>query len=81
MTWPTRVALTLVRAYQLALAPFAGGACRFHPSCSEYASQAFETHGAWRGAALTLRRIARCHPLAAPGVDPVPPAPRQVPSP
>jgi len=73
MTWPARIALLLVRAYQLALSPFAGGACRFEPSCSEYAMQAFETHGARRGAQLTFRRVMRCHPLARPGFDPVPP--------
>lgn len=73
MTWPARGALLLVRAYQLALSPFAGGACRFEPSCSAYAMQAFETHGARRGALLTVRRVMRCHPLARPGFDPVPP--------
>jgi putative membrane protein insertion efficiency factor len=73
MTWTARGALLLVRAYQLALSPFAGGACRFEPSCSAYAMQAFETHGARRGALLTLRRVMRCHPLARPGFDPVPP--------
>jgi putative membrane protein insertion efficiency factor len=73
MTWAARGALLLVRAYQLALSPFAGGACRFEPSCSAYATQAFETHGARRGALLTMRRVVRCHPLARPGFDPVPP--------
>jgi putative membrane protein insertion efficiency factor len=73
MTWTARAALLLVRAYQLALSPFAGGACRFEPSCSAYALQAFETHGARHGALLTLRRVLRCHPLARPGFDPVPP--------
>ncbi len=73
MTWTARGALLLVRAYQLALSPFAGGACRFEPSCSAYALQAFETHGARRGALLTMRRVMRCHPLARPGFDPVPP--------
>lgn len=78
MTWPTRVALLAVRAYQLALSPFAGGACRFDPSCSSYALQAIDTHGAWRGTLLAIRRVARCHPFARPGVDPVPPRPRHV---
>lgn len=73
MTWAARGALTIVRAYQLALSPFAGGACRFEPSCSTYAMQAFEAHGARRGAMLTMRRVMRCHPLARPGFDPVPP--------
>lgn len=74
MTWGTRIALVAVRAYQLVLAPFAGGACRFEPSCSVYAQQAIVTHGAWRGVRLALARVARCHPFAAPGLDPVPPA-------
>jgi putative membrane protein insertion efficiency factor len=69
-----RLAVALVRGYQLLLAPFAGGACRFHPSCSEYAMEAIAVHGAWRGLALALRRVARCHPFAASGFDPVPPA-------
>jgi putative membrane protein insertion efficiency factor len=73
VTWSARVALTLIHAYQLGLAAFAGGACRFEPSCSVYASQAIEAHGTWRGSLLALRRLSRCHPLAAPGIDPVPP--------
>jgi len=77
MTWPARGALLLVRGYQLALAPFMGGTCRFEPSCSTYALQAIEQHGTWRGFMLAIRRIARCHPLGRPGFDPVPPrAPR-----
>jgi hypothetical protein len=72
MTVSGRVALLAVRGYQLVLAPFAGGACRFEPSCSVYALEAIEMHGAWRGGWLAVRRFARCHPLSAPGVDPVP---------
>ena len=48
--------------------------CRFYPSCSAYAAEAVETHGAWRGTALSLRRLARCHPLGGHGIDLVPPA-------
>lgn len=73
MSWPVRLGIVVVRAYQLALSSFAGGACRFHPSCSEYAIGALEEHGLLRGAWLACRRIARCHPLARPGIDPVPP--------
>lgn len=73
MTWGVRLALVLVRAYQLVLAPFAGGACRFTPSCSAYAQEAIATHGVRRGAWLALRRISRCHPLGRAGIDPVPP--------
>lgn len=73
MTPAQRLAQILVRAYQLLLGPFSGGACRFEPSCSTYAMLAIETHGAWRGIWLATRRVARCHPLATPGFDPVPP--------
>jgi putative membrane protein insertion efficiency factor len=75
MTLGVRVGLLLIRAYQLILSPFAGGACRFEPSCSTYALQAIETHGVLRGSWLALRRVARCHPLTPPGIDPVPPRP------
>ena len=68
-----RVGLLVVRAYQLLLAPFTGGACRFEPSCSMYASEAIETHGLARGLWLAVRRFSRCHPWSPAGVDPVPP--------
>ena len=72
MTPGARVGIVLVRAYQLALSPFAGGACRFTPSCSDYAIQAIQEHGAVRGLGLGLRRVGRCHPLGSSGFDPVP---------
>ncbi len=62
----------LVRVYQLTLSPFIGNQCRFHPTCSHYALEALEQHGALRGSYLTLRRIGRCHPYCAGGFDPVP---------
>ena len=74
--WPLVVAGLLilgVRAYQRVLAPVLGGQCRFAPTCSVYAIEALEAHGAWRGAALTARRIVRCHPWGGSGDDPVPP--------
>ncbi len=74
MTPAARVAQALIRAYQLLLGPFMGGACRFEPSCSTYAMEAIATHGAVKGTWLTVRRLGRCHPFAAPGFDPVPPA-------
>ena len=78
MRLSVRVGLAAVRSYQLLMSPFVGGACRFEPSCSQYAIDAIETHGLGRGIWLALRRVARCHPLATPGIDPVPPAsPRQ----
>jgi uncharacterized protein len=73
MSVSVRVAVVVIRAYQLLLSPFAGGACRFEPSCSAYAMTAVHEHGAWRGLWLALRRVARCHPLGRSGFDPVPP--------
>jgi len=61
-----------IELYRWTLAPILGGHCRFHPSCSEYAEQALKRHGARRGLALSVRRIARCQPFAAGGFDPVP---------
>jgi putative membrane protein insertion efficiency factor len=68
------VLAALVRGYQLAIAPLLGPRCRFHPSCSHYALEAIERHGALRGAWLSARRVGRCHPLSEGGFDPVPPA-------
>jgi putative membrane protein insertion efficiency factor len=62
----------LIRAYQLALSPMLGPRCRFYPSCSQYALEAIESHGALRGSWLTARRICRCHPFHDGGFDPVP---------
>lgn len=61
-----------VRLYQWLLSPILGGRCRFHPSCSVYAVEAIERHGALRGAWFTLCRLARCHPWGGCGDDPVP---------
>jgi hypothetical protein len=61
-----------VRVYQLTLSPIFGGACRFTPSCSQYAIEAIEIHGALHGSRLALRRIFRCHPFGRSGHDPVP---------
>ena len=72
MKFSQRVGLVIVRAYQLLFAPFAGGACRFEPSCSIYAAEAIGAHGLTRGLWLALRRLLRCHPLARAGFDPVP---------
>ena len=73
MTWQVRAGLVVIRAYQLVLGPFTGGACRFEPSCSRYAAEAVETHGLLKGLWLAVGRVARCHPFARPGIDPVPP--------
>ncbi len=65
----TQLALSAVRGYRLVLAPFVGGACRFHPSCSEYAEQVIARDGAWRGGLRALRRVSRCRPFGAGGLD------------
>ncbi len=66
------VVLLLIRAYQTALSPLLGTHCRFHPSCSSYTYEAIEKYGAVRGTVLGLRRLLRCHPFHAGGIDPVP---------
>lgn len=69
-----RALIALVRAYRLLLSPWLGNACRFEPTCSHYAIEALERHGALRGSALAARRLLRCQPWCAGGLDPVPPA-------
>jgi putative membrane protein insertion efficiency factor len=64
--------LFLVKAYRLLLSPWLGQSCRFEPTCSVYALQALEQHGAGAGSYLTVARIARCQPWCAGGHDPVP---------
>jgi len=66
----------LLKAYRAVISPLYGQVCRYHPSCSAYALEAVTTHGSVRGSWLAVRRLARCHPWAAGGYDPVPtPAP------
>ena len=62
----------LVKGYRLLLSPWLGSACRFTPTCSVYALQALEQHGAAAGSYLTVARLARCHPWCHGGADPVP---------
>lgn len=71
---PQRLLIALVRAYRLLLSPSLGSACRFEPSCSVYALEALDRHGAAGGSYLTLKRLVRCHPWCDGGHDPVPPA-------
>ena len=72
MSPAVRLARLLIRLYQRFAPPLMRGSCRYAPSCSEYAREALERHGLSRGLALAARRIARCHPFGASGVDPVP---------
>jgi putative membrane protein insertion efficiency factor len=64
----------LLRFYQLAISPMMTPSCRFYPSCSNYALEALQLHGAARGSLLAVKRVCRCHPWHPGGHDPVPPA-------
>lgn len=64
----------VLQGYRLFISPVLPQTCRYYPSCSAYAVEAVQTHGAARGAWLGLKRISRCHPWAGGGVDPVPAA-------
>jgi putative membrane protein insertion efficiency factor len=64
--------LALLRGYQYAIRPLLGSNCRFAPSCSDYAREAIERHGVWKGSWLAARRVLRCHPYHSGGYDPVP---------
>lgn len=67
-----RLLMLAVRAYQVVLSPLLPASCRYYPSCSTYAIEALDRHGAIRGSWLSVRRILRCHPFHAGGYDPVP---------
>jgi hypothetical protein len=67
-----RLIILLIRLYQRLISPLLGPRCRFHPTCSQYALESIERFGVWRGCALAVRRIVRCHPLNPGGYDPVP---------
>lgn len=71
------VLLWLIEVYKLTLSPFFGQQCRFYPTCSSYAREAIEVHGAMCGTWLTVKRILKCAPWHPGGVDPVPPQRRR----
>jgi putative membrane protein insertion efficiency factor len=77
--WTRSFAAAPIRAYKYLISPLLPNACRFEPTCSRYALEAIETHGALKGLWLGLRRILRCHPITwlggGSGYDPVPPSP------
>ncbi len=62
----------VIRGYQLFLSPLFPASCRYYPTCSQYAIEAIEKHGAVKGLMLTAKRISRCHPFSAGGFDPIP---------
>jgi putative membrane protein insertion efficiency factor len=70
--WPRRILALPVRAYRFFLSPWLGSACRFEPTCSRYALEALDRHGATAGTYLAARRVLCCHPWCDGGHDPVP---------
>lgn len=68
----SKLLIAVIGTYRFVLSPLLGRSCRFFPSCSEYAIEALQRHGALRGTWLATRRIARCHPWHPGGFDPVP---------
>lgn len=67
-----RFLLLLIRVYKATVSPLLGNHCRYYPTCSEYMAQAIEKYGPARGVRLGLKRLLRCHPFHAGGLDPVP---------
>lgn len=72
--WVRELGVLPIRAYRRWISPLKPPSCRFHPTCSAYASEAILVHGIFRGLGLATWRILRCHPFARGGYDPVPPA-------
>lgn len=67
-----RIALGLIRFYQLAISPYTPPSCRYIPTCSQYGYEAITKHGLLKGGLLTAKRLLRCHPFSKGGIDPVP---------
>ncbi len=68
----SKALIALIRFYQKAISPLKGPTCRFYPTCSSYAIEAINKHGAFKGGILATKRILKCHPLHEGGYDPVP---------
>jgi len=66
------ILIGLVRGYQQIISPHLPGACRYHPTCSQYMIEAIQKHGIFKGTWLGIKRIGRCHPWGGQGFDPVP---------
>ncbi len=66
-----QIAIAFILVYRVTLGRLVGGQCKFTPTCSQYAIDAVNRHGLWRGSWLAMKRIARCHPLSKGGYDPV----------
>ncbi len=67
-----KLAVALIKLYQKIISPLLGANCRFYPTCSQYALEAIEKYGFFKGGWMALRRILRCHPFHPGGYDPVP---------
>lgn len=61
-----------IKSYQVTLGLYIGGSCRFYPSCSHYAIDAYKNHSPWKATQFVLKRLSRCHPLGSQGYDPAP---------
>ena len=67
-----RLLIFLIKTYQTAISPYKGGACcRFYPTCSQYAAEAIEKYGAFKGGFLAIKRLLKCHPFCKGGYDPL----------
>jgi len=72
LQWPKKIALGFIRVYQYIISPLFPPSCRFTPTCSRYATEAIERYGFVKGMFLAIKRLARCHPFARGGYDPLP---------
>lgn len=73
---PRNSAIAIMKLYRLVISPLYGQVCRYYPSCSTYSLKSYQEHGFLKGLWLTVRRLARCHPFTAGGIDDVPAAPQ-----